>query len=53
VVLNIVCWAASFVIGFKAGLAFLAVLGFAAAIVGVFRPIVGSLASACCAHSIR
>ncbi len=43
VVLNVVCWGASFVIGFKAALALLTIVGFAAAFVGVFRPVIGLL----------
>src|SRR5438552_19017408 len=43
VALILVCWGASFVIGFKAALAILTVCGFAAAIVGVVDPVIGLL----------
>ena len=43
VVLIAACWGASFLIGFKTALAMLTIWGFATAIIGVFRPVVGLL----------
>ena len=41
VTLVLACWAATFGIGFKAGLGILTACGFIAAIVGLFRPVIG------------
>jgi O-antigen ligase len=37
------CWGASLVVGFKAALAMLTIWGFAAAVVGLIRPVIGLL----------
>src|SRR5437660_11742166 len=43
VVLIVVCFGASFLVGFKTGLAVLAIWGFATAVICVFRPVIGLL----------
>ena len=43
VVLIVVCFGASFLVGFKTALAVLTIWGFATAVIGVFRPVIGLL----------